>query len=137
MQAYTDLPNDKSCYFEAAFNQFNDIVKNLIAETSLKKSHGDTEQSLSLSLEGTELLRRPLQVHFDWRSDQELPQAYIEGGDGQTRTHRRKQVKSELSSVFGEITYHRMSYSTPGAEGFCPKDGVLNLGTRKYMERLN
>ncbi len=134
MQDYTDLPNDKSCHFEAAFNQFNDIVKSLIAETSLEKPHGDIERSLSL--EGTELLRRLLQAHFDWRSDQELPQAHIEGGDGQTRTHRRKQVKRELSSVFGKITYHRMSYSAPGAEGLCPMDGVLNLGTKKYTDGL-
>ncbi len=43
MQDYTDLPNDKSCYFEAAFNQFNDIIKILLAETSLEKSHDDIE----------------------------------------------------------------------------------------------
>lgn len=132
-KSYADLIEVGS-HFSESVKQFERLIDGLKNTQTLNQEHGDVEKWLSL--EGTELLRKLFQAHFDLRTDQEVMQASVEGNDGVVRTHRRSGVRRKLSTLFGEIEHHRVGYSVPGTSALYPLDMSLNLGATKYSDGL-
>lgn len=121
-------------HFSESVQQFESLVATLVCAETLSKAHGEVEQWLHT--EGTELLRRLLQAHFNLRTEQEAIKPAIEGSDGLLRTHRRLGVRRKLSTLFGEIEAYRIGYSSRAAYTLYPMDMSLNLGASKYSDGL-
>ena len=128
--------NEMETLFSDAQQQFDLLIESLSSSemSHNKKPHGDIEQWLLT--EGTELLRRLLQGHYDLRADKESIEPFVEGSDGIDRTHRRYYVKRQLSTPFGSINLCRIGYSKPGAPALYPMDMSLNLGPGRYTDSL-
>lgn len=120
--------------FKLANQQYADLVNTLSSQEAQAWEHGQLESYLQEW--GTELLRRLLQSHLDFRFSQEEYQQDVVGSDGEARPHRRKQTQRQLESLFGEVMVTRVGYSTqqPGVSALYPTDGKLNLPTDKYSD---
>lgn len=123
-------------YFQPAYEQYCDLVEQLSSDASKSWEHGELETYVNEG--GTELMRRLLQGHFDWRYQQENYQKGVLGSDGESRPHRRKQTQRQLETLFGEVVVRRVGYSTqqPEVSALYPSDGQLNLPTDKYSDGL-
>jgi hypothetical protein len=86
--------------------------------------------------EGGELLRRMIQGHLDQRSAEETILERVVGGDGRSRTHRRKGCTRALETRFGEVTVSRCGYGARGLKSVFPLDAALNLPRDKYSHEL-
>lgn len=132
-KSYADLIEVES-HFSEAIAQFELLIDGLKSKETLVREHGKVEEWLSS--QGTELLRKLFQAHFDLRTEREEVQSDIEGNDGMVRTHHRANVKRKLSTLFGKIEYRRMGYYLPGASALYPLDMSLNLSVTKYSDGL-
>jgi hypothetical protein len=73
--------------FAPGREQFAVIVAQLQSAAVLGMEHGEVEKLVSR--EGTELLRRLVQAHFDLRTGREKREAGGRGSDGVMRSHVR------------------------------------------------
>jgi len=129
-------PTATTDYFKPAYEQYCELVEQLSSNTSKSWEHGELETYVNDG--GTELMRRLLQGHFDWRYQQEGYQKDVLGSDGAARPHRRKKTQRQLETLFGEVVVTRVGYSTQKSKvsALYPSDGQLNLGTDKYSDGL-
>jgi len=125
-----------SDYFQPAYEQYCALVEQLSGDGIKSWEHGEIESYVNEG--GTELLRRLLQGHLDWRYGQESYQKDVVGSDGEARPHRRKKTQRQLESLFGEVVVTRVGYSTqkPHVSALYPSDGQLNLPVDKYSDGL-
>lgn len=125
-----------SDYFQSADEQYCELLEQLSSGESQSWEHGELESYVNER--GTELMRRLLQGHFDWRYQQESYQKDVLGSDGEARPHRRKKTQRQLETLFGEVVVSRVGYSTqkPEVSALYPSDGQLNLPTDKYSDGL-
>ncbi len=119
--------------FAAAREQFNFLVSRLQAAEMSRMEHGDVEATIAQ--EGTELLRRLLQGHFDLCAKTEERRLEVAGADGVIRGHCRAAERG-LMSLFGEVQVKRLGYSARGERRLCPLDAELNVPPDKYSHGL-
>lgn len=124
----------KSEEFEAAHEQFEQIIDSLLSKSMEACEHGDVEAYLHC--EGHELLRRLLQGHLDVRRGREIEQASVLDAKGEAHTHRRRDCSRYLMSEFGQVEIRRIGYSGRGKESLYPLDRALNLPPDKYSHGL-
>jgi len=100
----------------------------------LGMEHGEVERLVWR--EGTELLRRLLQAHFDLRTGREKREAGMRGADGVMRSQVRQGCPRRLESLFGAVEVRRCGYSAPEERSLFPLDGELNLPKDSYSHGL-
>ncbi|MGH7371685.1 MAG: ISKra4 family transposase [Candidatus Methylomirabilales bacterium] len=120
--------------FAAAREQFAVIVDRLQSAAVLGMEHGEVERLVSR--EGTELLRRLLQAHFDVRTGREKREAGVRGVDGIMRSQVRQGCPRRLETLFGAVEIRRCGYSAPEEGSLFPLDGDLNLPKDSYSHGL-
>jgi hypothetical protein len=121
--------------FSAAREQFEAVVRQLHSPGAALLEHGDIEAIVHR--DGTELLRRLLQGHLDWRSNREGRRSEIIGADDIERTHVRVNCERKLTSLFGDVTVRRLGYSARGSTSLFPLDCELNLPDDQYSHGLS
>jgi len=121
--------------FFAAREQFEMLVNQMHSPEAALLEHGDIEAIVHR--DGTELLRRLLQGHLDWRANREVRRSEVIGADDIERTHVRVNCKRKLTSLFGEVSVRRMGYGTRGHNSLFPLDGELNLPDDLYSHGLS
>jgi len=120
--------------FSPAVEQFNMILDRLKTEKTVQMEHEEVEKLLNK--DGTELLRRLLQGHLNFRSANETKVDSIQGADDTVRSHRRKDCGRHLGTTFGTVQVNRFGYSARGANSLFPMDAALNLPPDKYSHGL-
>ncbi len=122
--------------FDCALQQYQLIVETLSEDESVGWDHSEIEQWLQKT--GTELLRILYQCHLDLRAKTEKAETKIIGSEAEVRSHRRKEQKRKLETLFGEVTVKRIGYSNkkPGVTILYPSDGKLNFSEDKYSHGL-
>jgi hypothetical protein len=120
--------------FAPAREQFAVIVAQLQSAAVLGMEHGEVERLVWR--EGTELLRRLLQAHFDLRTGREKREAGMRGADGVMRSQVRQGCPRRLESLFGAVEVRRCGYSAPEERSLFPLDGELNLPKDSYSHGL-
>lgn len=120
--------------YSPAARLFMEIEKWLRSQEAGQKEHGEIESFLSK--EGTEVLRLLLQGYLDDRSVNEVKEDDVVGADGVRRTHRRRNCRQRLETLFGTVEVRRLGYSAPKASVVYPLDRELNLPPDKYSHGL-
>jgi len=121
--------------FFAVREQFEAIVSRLQSAEAAILEHGDIEATVHQ--DGTELLRRLVQAHLDWRANQEVRRSEIIGADDIERTHVRVDCERKLTTLFGDVTVRRLAYSARGSTSLFPLDCELNLPDDQYSHGLS
>jgi hypothetical protein len=121
--------------FFAAREQFEAIVSQLHSAEAAILEHGDIEAIVHR--DGTELLRRLVQAHLDWRANHEEKRPEIIGADDVERTHVRVDCQRKLTTLFGDVTVSRMGYGARGSTSLFPLDCELNLPDDQYSHGLS
>src|SRR5712691_1162517 len=121
--------------FFAAREQFEAMVSQLRSAEAAILEHGDIEAIVDR--DGTELLRRLVQAHLDWRANHELKRSEIIGADDIERTHVRVDCERKLTTLFGDVTVRRLGYSARGNTSLFPLDCELNLPDDQYSHGLS
>lgn len=120
--------------FPKALEKFRFLATKLLSEEVKRAEHGDVEQLIQQ--EGTEVHRVMLQEYFNVREAEEPELAEITGCDGIKRNHRKRGMKRDLMTVFGEIEVKRRGYRSRETRSLFPLDGELNLPKNKYSHGL-
>ncbi len=121
-------------YYTPAREQFEHLLGRLMDKESQGLRHGEVETLVQG--EGSELLRRVIQGHFDQRSAEEPIRERMVGEDGTARTHRREGCARGLETCFGEVRVTRWGYGARGLDSVFPLDAELNLPADKYSHGL-
>jgi hypothetical protein len=95
-------------HYADALTQFEDLLGRLTHEETRRVTHGELEAIVQE--EGSELLRRLIQGHFDQRSAEEPIRERVVGEDGIPRSHRREGCGRRLETRFGEVIVTRRGY---------------------------
>jgi hypothetical protein len=119
--------------FASAEEEFAELKAWLQSQPAQALTHGALEEELQNR--GREIQRRLLQAHLDLRSSREEPQLGLAGADGAVRTHRRRRSR-KLVSLFGVVTWRRLSYGQRSGTSLSPLDGELNLPMESYSHGL-
>jgi hypothetical protein len=121
-------------HYADALTQFEHLLGRLTHEETRRVTHGELEAIVQE--EGSELLRRLIQGHFDQRSAEEPIRERVVGEDGIPRSHRREGCGRRLETRFGEVIVTRRGYGGRGLRSIFPLDTELNLPPDKYSHGL-
>jgi hypothetical protein len=121
-------------HYADALAQFEHLLGCLSHEESQRMTHGELEALVQA--QGSELLRRLIQGHFDQRCAQEPVRERVVGAEGIARTQRREGCKRRLETRFGEVIVTRRGYGGRDLESVFPLDAELNLPPDKYSHGL-
>ncbi|MCP3941666.1 MAG: ISKra4 family transposase [Desulfobacteraceae bacterium] len=124
--------SESSDNFSEAAMKFEEMIKFLSSPESRELTHSEAESLLHT--EGTELLRRMLQGHFDARGLGNIGPV-IQGSDEVERS-RGQEKNRKLESIFGRVNVKRLAYSAKGSDSLFPKDAQLNLPGDIYSHEL-
>jgi hypothetical protein len=121
-------------HYADALAQFEHLLGSLSHAESQRLTHGELESMVHA--QGSELLRRLIQGHFDQRRAQEPIRERVVGADGVARTHRREGCTRCLETRFGEVIVTRRGYGGRDRDSVFPLDAELNLPPDKYSHGL-
>ena len=121
-------------FFSQAQTQLDVMVQHLNSRELQDAEHGGVEQYIQQ--EGFELLRLLLQGHLDKKAHNEPHLASITSANGVELTHIRHQTHRKMSSLFGDVTVHRKSYSKQNHAAHFPMDEQLNLAGDQFSDGL-
>lgn len=119
--------------FQAAYEKFIEITRELSAKAPGEQTHSDIEAYLET--DGRELLRLVLQEQLDQQGPGRVGET-VQGAEGVVRSHKRDHMETGYQSVFGAVRVARTGYSQRGATSLFPRDAQLNLPKSSYSHRL-
>ena len=119
-------------FFSEASLKFNILLKALGHKEFASSEHGEVEQHIYN--QGFEILRCLFQGYLDKISKTEVIQPSVLNINNQRLSNRRKGSSRKLTTLFGEVTVSRISYSSPAKKSFFPLDNQLNLAQRKFSD---
>lgn len=119
--------------FHSAYEKFMEIPSHLSTEMSGDTTHSAIEAYLET--DGRELLRLLLQEHLDNQGSCRRADTVC-GTDGVVRSHKRDDMETGYTSVFGAVRVARTGYSHRGVASLFPRDAELNLPARGSSHRL-
>jgi len=128
--AYANAP--EFSFFSEASVKFNQLITTLDCERFSTSEHSEIEQHIQT--EGFEVLRCLFQGYLDKIADEETIQPSVLNANNDKLSHRRKDQKRALTTLFGEVKVNRISYSAVGKKNFFPVDKQLNLAKRKFSD---
>ncbi len=117
-------------FFSDTKQQLNTMITHLSSDISLTQEHGTIEEYIRI--QGHELLRCLLQAHLALRASQDN----IINLQGKRLTHCRKNTKTTMTSLFGDVTVTRKGYSQHKVVSEYPLDGELNLAKDQFSDGL-
>ena len=118
--------------FSEASLKFNTLIKALSNKELANVEHGKVEQHIFN--QGFEVLRCLFQGYLDKISKEEVIQPSVLNINNERLSNRRKGSSRQLTTLFGEVTVSRISYSSPAKKSFFPLDNQLNLARRKFSD---
>jgi len=121
-------------FFSDAQGQFDHLINQLQSEDYEDSEHGDIEKFINKS--GQEILRCLLQGWLDLKSANEDRKTDVKNAEGKVLNHVRTGVTRKLTSLFGNVTVTRKSYSQPGSSSLFPIDAELNLPIDQYSDGM-
>ena len=121
-------------FFSGAQEQLDELINQLQSEDYANNEHGDIEQYINKS--GQELLRRLLQGWLDLKEANEERKSSINSLAGEVLNHVRSGTNRKLTSLFGNVTVTRKSYSQRGHSSLFPIDAELNLASDQYSDGM-
>ena len=121
-------------FFSPAQNQLDVMVQNLNSTELQDAEHRDVERYIQQ--EGFELLRLLLQGHLDKKAHNEPHLTSVTSVNGVELTHVRRNTKRKMSSLFGDVTVPRTSYSKQNQAAYFPIDEQLNLASDQFSDGL-
>ncbi len=121
-------------FFSAAQNQLEQLISQLQSEYYAESEHGDIEKYINK--DGQELLRRLLQGWLDLKAANEEHKESMNTVAGERLNHVRSETTRKLTSLFGEVTVTRKSYSQRNHSSLFPLDAELNLPDDQYSDGL-
>jgi len=130
--AYTNSPDFS--FFSDAQEQLDQIITQLQSEPCAHSEHGEIEQTISK--QGQELLRRLLQGYLNMRAANESQQSIVASASDIQLNHVRTKTGQNLTSLFGDVTVTRKSYSQRQQASQFPLDAELNLPNDQYSDGL-
>ena len=120
--------------FSPAVEQFTLLLDRLRSQEATRMEHEEVEKLVNR--DGTEVLRRLLQGHLDFRAANETRVLSIRGIGSMVHSHRRQGCGRNLETVFGTVRVSRHGYSARGTTSLFPMDAILNLPPDKYSHGL-
>jgi len=121
-------------FFSDAKVQFDCLLTQLQSDNCRLYVHGQLERYVHQ--QGLELLRHLFQGWLDMKAARELVEPCITSANGIKLTHLKKQTKRTLTSLFGNVTVTRNSYSQRKQSSVFPFDQALNLSDDRYSDGL-
>jgi hypothetical protein len=121
-------------FFSDAKEQFDLIISQLQSEDQASSEHGKIEQYINL--QGHELMRRLFQGYLDMKAANEVQHPFVISADGDKLNHVKAQTSRKLTSLFGELTITRKSYSQRQQASQFPLDAQLNLCDDQYSDGI-
>jgi len=121
-------------FFSDAQEQLDHLIKQLLSESYADREHGDIEKYINQ--DGQELLRRLLQGWLNMKASHEEHKTSINNVNGKSLNHVRKQTSRKLTSLFGDVTITRISYSQRHHSSVFPMDAELNLANDQYSDGI-
>lgn len=134
MTCYRTAERHCERHYDSAYEQLENLIGELTAPEAKSSSHGEAEERIWKG--GMELMRRLMQGYLDDRSTAEETKRRVVGGDGEVRTHRRKDCARELERRFGTVEVKRIGYSARGLDSVFPLEAALNLPADRYSHGL-
>lgn len=128
------LNSSEFSFFSGAQEQLDELINQLQSEDYTNKEHGDIEYYINKG--GQELLRRLLQGWLDLKEVNEERKSSITSAAGDVLNHVRAGTSRKLTSLFGDVTVTRKSYSQRGHSSLFPIDAELNLPTDQYSDGM-
>ncbi len=125
--------NDFS-FFSGAQEQLDELISQLQSEDYANNEHGDIEHYINKT--GQELLRRLLQGWLDLKEANEERKSSLINFTGEALNHVRTGTSRQLTSLFGNVTVTRKSYSQRGHSSLFPIDAELNLASDQYSDGM-
>jgi hypothetical protein len=119
--------------FDSSRQHFEELVKKLGSNETLRLDHGDLERFLQH--QGFELLRLLMQDHFTLRAGREQ-KVVVNNHEGVHLSHHRKTESRQLETMFGTVELCRRGYYKPEVGAAHPLDRELNLPLDKYSHGL-
>lgn len=133
-KSYTSNESKTLDEFEAAREQLAMVIAQLQTPQASQWRHEQAEEFIHN--QGQELCRLLFQGALDVRSHNELRREKVTGEDNVVRAQFRKDCRRKLTSMFGEVSYHRQGYRSGDADSRFPLDAELNIPKKKYTYGL-
>ncbi|MFQ3171732.1 MAG: hypothetical protein ACI9DG_001769 [Oleispira sp.] len=121
--AYLNTPDFS--FFCDARKQLHHMVEYLQSDERFDNEHGDIEQYIQS--EGFEVLRNLFQGYLDLRAANEATMSNV---------HTKHCTKRKLTTLFGDVTVKRKSYSQRLHNSVFPLDAQLNLPADQYSDSI-
>jgi len=128
------LNSSEFSFFSEAQAQFDQLVLQLSSEDCENSEHGDIEKHINQA--GQEILRRLFQGWLDLKAENEIQKDGIKNVAGDVLNHVRTGTTRLLTSLFGDVTVKRKSYSQRRSSSVFPIDAELNLPTDQYSDGM-
>jgi hypothetical protein len=130
--AYLNTP-DFSLFYDAR-KQLHHMVEYLQSDERFDNEHGDIEQYIQS--EGFEVLRSLFQGYLDLRAASEATMSNVHTDEGINLNHTKHCTKRKLTTLFGDVTVKRKSYSQRLHNSVFPLDAQLNLPADQYSDGI-
>ena len=128
------LNSSEFSFFSDAQEQLDQLISQLQSKHYADSEHGDIEKYINK--DGQELLRRLLQGWLDLKAANEEHKSSINTITGELLNHVRVETTRTLTSLFGEVTVTRKSYSQRDHSSLFPVDAELNLPNDQYSDGI-
>jgi hypothetical protein len=130
--AYLNTPDFS--FFCDARKQLHHMVEYLQSDERFDNEHGDIEQYIQS--EGFEVLRSLFQGYLDLRAANEATMSNVHTDEGIHLNHIKHCTKRKLTTLFGDVTVKRKSYSQRLHNSIFPLDAQLNLPAAQYSDGI-
>ena len=123
---------DEFSAFSVCREQFEQLIVGLRSDALAKQTHGEVEAFIQQ--QGMALLRSLLQAYLDRRTHTETRLADVSSPEGRNLNHVRNNEPRQLTTLFGDVTVRRLSYSQRDEQRQFPLDAALALPARRYSD---
>ncbi len=130
--AYLNTPDFS--FFCDATKQINHMITHLQSALCRDNEHGDIEQYIQK--EGFEVLPCLFQGYLDHREASEEIMSNVHTDEGIHLNHIKHCTKRKLTTLFGDVTVKRKSYSQRLHNSVFPLDAQLNLPADQYSDGM-
>ena len=110
------------------------MIEQLQSDTYIDSEHGEIEQYIQT--EGFEVLRCLFQGYLDLKASNENTASNIVSDEGIALTHIKHNTKRKLTTLFGDVTVKRKSYSQQAQKSIFLLDEQLNLPADQYSDGI-
>jgi len=124
---------------EESFHRFarvTELSDKMIGKLTAKENNIMTSSELErfISEQVKKIAREALEAKLNMIGSLE-PETVVKGSDGVERPQKKLRERT-IGTMFGDVTFKRLGYSTGEGESLFPADGHLNLAPEKYTHEV-